>query len=1250
VGTGTGASCTESALDACLPGGGSFDGTVTFNCGGAATITVTSTKLISADTTIDGGSLITISGGNSVGVFHSNNVNFTVQNLTIANGETANGGGIHNEGGTLTVTNSIFSGNSAGGVGFGGGIDNVGGTLAVTNSTFSGNSAGGRVSPLGGSGGGIHTEGGTLTVTNSIFSGNSVGGFGGGIHNQGGTLTVTDSTFSGNSGGVDLGPYGGGGGGIAHDFDNPTASVRTATVTNSTFSGNSAGNTGGVRAGGGIGSGSTLTVTNSTFFGNSAGGSGGGIFSQTGRGATRVASLTVTNSTFSGNSAGFGGNYPGQTGGGICNDAGTAMVTNTVIANSTADNCGSSCIPVINGGHNIDDGTTCGFTGTGCSTTTGTSFCNTNPVLDPTGLQSNGGPTQTIALQSGSPAINAGDESVCAAPPVNNLDQRGLLRPGTGATNCSIGAFEANPAAPWPMFRHDLRHTGRSPVDTSANPGTQKWAFATGGPVHYSSPTIGADGTIYIGSYDYHLYAINSDGTQKWAFATGAEVLSASAIGADGTIYVGSNDNNLYAINPDGTQKWAFAAGGAVRSPAIGADGTIYVGSHDPHLYAINPDGTQKWAFATGTGTDSSPAIGANGTIYAGGGFDLYAINPDGTQQWAFAAGPVYNSPSIGADGTIYVASQDSHLYAINPDGTQQWAFAGGQSLGQPAIGADGTIYVGGSGDHHLYAINPDGTQQWAFATGDRVDSSPAIGADGTIYVGSADGYVPFPYGHLYAINPNGTQKWAFAGGYAGDSSPAIGADGTIYVGSADGHLYALGGAPSSTPTNTPSPTPTASTTPLPVCGNGAVEGTEQCDDGNPSNNDACKNDCTANICGDGFVRSGVEACDDGNLVSGDGCEADCSYTPVSQSAGAGETVTTDTSASGATPEFPVQSSVTTPNAGTVSITTEVVTSPPAAGVEVVGVAFHIVAPPASAANPLVLVFRIDASQLPTGIDPDTITVFKDGVLVATCNSPGGVASPDPCVSDRHILGDGDVQITVLTSSASQWMFAIPLPHTCGNGVLETLEQCDDGNLVSGDGCSASCQYELIPGNSSRVPATDKRACLLEWSVVNPTNSPARDSRGRLSNVQTCRDNDATCDFDPTGRVCEFHVVACLNNTDPQLPTCVGQGVRAGVDDRRGPGIDILVPNRIRDLGNYSSLKQALQQFRDPNTGGMLSLPIDEASRNFCSAPFAIRVPVRGTTRLTPGQVRLLTLTRAQANSPIQSMTDLDSLTLVCKP
>jgi outer membrane protein assembly factor BamB len=106
---------------------------------------------------------------------------------------------------------------------------------------------------------------------------------------------------------------------------------------------------------------------------------------------------------------------------------------------------------------------------------------------------------------------------------------------------------------------------------------------------------VGADGTIYVGSDDHNLYALNPDGTQKWTFATGGTVFSSPAVGADGKIYVGSDDHNVYALNPDGTQKWKFATNGRVMSsPAVGADGTIYVGSTisvgstDGNVYALH--------------------------------------------------------------------------------------------------------------------------------------------------------------------------------------------------------------------------------------------------------------------------------------------------------------------------------------------------------------------------------------------------------------------------------------------------------------------------------------------------------------------------------------------------------------------------------------------------------------------------------------------------------------------------------------
>lgn len=102
-------------------------------------------------------------------------------------------------------------------------------------------------------------------------------------------------------------------------------------------------------------------------------------------------------------------------------------------------------------------------------------------------------------------------------------------------------------------------------------------------------------------SYDGKLYAINPNGTEKWTFETGDVISSSPAIGPDGIIYVGSRNENLYAINPDGTQKWAFKAGDYITSsPAIGADGTIYFGSNDTNLYAINSDETEKWTIGLG--------------------------------------------------------------------------------------------------------------------------------------------------------------------------------------------------------------------------------------------------------------------------------------------------------------------------------------------------------------------------------------------------------------------------------------------------------------------------------------------------------------------------------------------------------------------------------------------------------------------------------------------------------------------------
>jgi LPXTG-site transpeptidase (sortase) family protein len=352
----------------------------------------------------------------------------------------------------LTVRHGHCRGTTCEGVfDVGGGVYNQG-NLSLINAAFSGNNAN--------IGGGVYNEG-IATVTNSSFIANIAGLDGGGIGNIG-TLTVIKSNFSANSG-IN-------GAGIASAR---IVSAGIATVASSTFSNNNASD-----RGGGIANGGTLTVTNTTFKGNSAS-QGGGIINLADSGlGLNNANATISNSTFSGNSATSGN------GGGIYTHASNAGSTaNTTVINSTiignsADLGGGIAAETLNAGGEIAiitlrnsiiygniGGTApnCITTNTGASLTgdannlfhstdgvcpIGASDVTSNLVVNSivSGLADNGGPTQTHALVSGSPAIDAGNATTCANSPVSNKDQRGVTRPqGAG---CDIGAYETGPIIP----------------------------------------------------------------------------------------------------------------------------------------------------------------------------------------------------------------------------------------------------------------------------------------------------------------------------------------------------------------------------------------------------------------------------------------------------------------------------------------------------------------------------------------------------------------------------------------------------------------------------------------------------------------------------------------------------------------------------------------------------------------------------------------------------------------------------------
>jgi len=493
-------SLRQAILDAC-------DGsTITFSSffNTAQTITLASQLLIDKSLTITGpgANLLTISGNNAVRIFSiaTGSLNVTLTGLSVANGKATAGGGIFNDSaGTLNIANSAILSNAAtnGGVAKGGGIhNNSSGTVNITSSTVSNNSAQGIAAGTTGSanGGGI-TNGalGTVHITNSTLSSNSASadpgnsnpndvrlGAGGGVYNSG-VMSITNSTLSGNSGSSthnDGSAFCNGLGGAIYnqgtiDVLNSTLSGNsvigngangaqgggvynkaggTINITTSTISGNSAqaGGHGQGADGGGISNSGTLTITSSTVATNSAFGSSGGAF---GGGVSNSSLLNITKSTISGNSAGGG---TGSGGGGISTgQSNTTNVSNSIIANNNAQLIPIGA-PEVRGtfttnGNNLigrSDGST-GFTNGSNNDLVGSIAAPINPLLDT--LANNGGPTQTLALLPGSPAIDKGSAVAGIA-----ADQRGFTRPvdlsgfanAAGGDGSDIGAFEVQAGTP----------------------------------------------------------------------------------------------------------------------------------------------------------------------------------------------------------------------------------------------------------------------------------------------------------------------------------------------------------------------------------------------------------------------------------------------------------------------------------------------------------------------------------------------------------------------------------------------------------------------------------------------------------------------------------------------------------------------------------------------------------------------------------------------------------------------------------
>lgn len=398
----------------------------------------------------------------------------------------------------------------------------------------------------------------------------------------------------------------------------------------------------------------------------------------------------------------------------------------------------------------------------------------------------------------------------------------------------------------WPTFHGNSQRTGLSPYDTSHVDGTILWTFETGSGIE-SSPVIDKEGTLYFGTTDCYVYAVDRQGDLKWKTKIGTPQIKGyggskdytcipgtASIDSNGNIYITTRDQKLVAVDSEGNVLWEFIINltpDHFGSPAIGSDGTIYVlgsppddgfkeayetfGGYDDTeyikdnppaggLYALNPDGTQKWHYNVDYRMFNSPSMDKNGLIYIAVSTDygerkLIVLKQDGTVAWeVILPMEVESSPSIAEDGTVYIGSFDqnekgSGLFSINKEGVK-WHYTLGQKevFTTPAIGGDGTVYIG-SMVNKIFAINPDGTEKWNVDVGGSIESSIAVGADGTIYFGVNTDAQGKP--NIFALNPDGTVKWSYTTETHASimATPAIGSDGTVYFAPWDGNLYAFG-------------------------------------------------------------------------------------------------------------------------------------------------------------------------------------------------------------------------------------------------------------------------------------------------------------------------------------------------------------------------------------------------------------------------------------------------------------------------
>ncbi len=284
--------------------------------------------------------------------------------------------------------------------------------------------------------------------------------------------------------------------------------------------------------------------------------------------------------------------------------------------------------------------------------------------------------------------------------------------------------------------------------------GEKKWGFKTGASIvgAYSSGTqwlssspMVSNGTVYFGSFDKKVYALDAlTGTKTWEYTTGSGIKSSPTV-VNNVVYVGSNDKKMYAFDAKtGAKKWEYLSKDFVGSSPAVVNNVVYGADEAGEIFALNAtSGVKIWGYSTGTGIRSSPTLNTpySFLIIGCGDGKIYAIDvKTGLLKWKYQTlSSIYSSPFTEA-GSIY--SGDAWMYAINVgDGTKLW---NNTSVGvvNGLMVTSGVLYVCGN-NKKVYCLDPDNGSgvKWVFDTSDILYSTPTmLTTYGNVFHGSISG------------------------------------------------------------------------------------------------------------------------------------------------------------------------------------------------------------------------------------------------------------------------------------------------------------------------------------------------------------------------------------------------------------------------------------------------------------------------------------------------------------------------------